>query len=309
MSPKGRLARSEVKAGHLLQQFDEWIGGRFSPRTIKTYSGHARHFATWLSRRGLRFADVHHDDIQQYQGHLFGVRKANGQPLATGTVAFRLEVVRCLFRFLLKHRSVLFDPCTLMELPRVPDTLPRVTMTTREAKRIIERQEVGSVERAILEVLYATGVRVSELVALRPEDIDVDDRVVRVIQGKGAKDRNVPLTKTAAEAVLSYMQTHRQVFSRSGGRLFLRGSGPLNTDQVRDLVKRCARKAGIKKKITPHVFRHTVATHLLRNGADIRHIQAFLGHASLTTTERYTRVEVSDLRRVVEKAHPRGGRR
>jgi len=297
-----------AKTEFILRQFDEWTSGRFSPRSIKTYSGHARHFSTWLSRRGLGFADVHHDDIQQYQGHLFGLRKANGQPLATGTVAFRLEVVRCLFRFLLKHRFVIFDPCTLMELPRVPDTLPRVTMTTAEAKRIIERQEVGSVERAILEVLYATGVRVSELVALRPEDIDVEDRVVRVIQGKGAKDRNVPLTKTAALAVLSYMQTHREAFSKSGGRLFLSERGPLDADRVRDLVKRCARLARITKHITPHVFRHTVATHLLRNGADIRHIQAFLGHASLSTTERYTRVEIQDLRRVVEKAHPRGGR-
>jgi len=311
VNPASALAASPVGAGKaesILRQFEEWISGRFSPRTIKTYSGHARHFSTWLTRRGLGFADVHHDDIQQYQGHLFGARKANGQPLATGTVANGLEVVRCLFRFLLKHRFVIFDPCTLMELPRVPQTLPRVTMTMAEAKRIIERQKIGSLERAVLEVLYATGVRVAELVALRPEDLDVDDRVVRVIQGKGAKDRNLPLTKTAAEALLSYMQSHREAFSKSGGQLFLSERGPLNADRARDLVKRCARAARIKKHITPHVFRHTVATHLLRNGADIRHIQAFLGHASLSTTERYTRVEIQDLRRVVEKSHPRGGR-
>lgn len=260
----------------------------------------------WMVRRGLGFADVHYADVQCYQGDLFAGKKLNGRPFASSTIAGKLEAVRCLFRFLLKHRYVIFDPCSSLEMPRVPRTLPRVTLTLSEAKRVIERQEFGSMERAILETLYAKGIRVSELIALRPEDVDVEQRVVRVIQGKGAKDRNVPLTRSAAETIVAYMQKHRQ--GGSAPQLFLGRKGKLTRSLMALMVRRCAKKARVKKTVTPHVFRHTVATHLLRNGADIRHIQVLLGHGSLQTTERYTRVEIQDLRKVVEKSHPRGGR-
>ncbi len=296
------------KSERILDEFSEWMESqRFSSRTSVSYVQGARHFAMWLAKAGLRFVDAHHDDVQRYQGHLFSVKKLNGQALAPGTIVFRLEIVRCLYRFLLKRRYVAFDPCTLMDLPRVPVTLPRVTMTMREAKRIIERQEPGSLERAILEVLYATGVRVSELVSLKPEDVDVEGGLVHVIKGKGAKDRNVPLTQAASEAVALYLQKRGKTAAHSA-RLFCDERGALKPRHVSRIVKRCAQAARIPKRITPHVFRHTVATHLLRNGADIRQIQVFLGHASIMSTERYTRVELSDLRRVVEKAHPRGAR-
>ncbi|MBX7184947.1 MAG: tyrosine-type recombinase/integrase [Vicinamibacteria bacterium] len=296
--------RTEV----ILRQFEEWLSQQFSERTREHYSADARGFAAWLTRAGFGFADARPEDIQRYQGELFARRKLNGEALSPSTIAVKLEAVRCLYRFLLKRGYVVCDPCSQMEMPRVPKTLPRVTMTPGETRRMIEKQEMGSMERAILETLYATGIRVSELCALRPEDVDVEERVVRVIQGKGSKDRNVPLTRAAAEAVAVYLQTRRQALSNLAPQLFLRRQGPLNRTLVAKLVKRCAIKARIKKAVTPHVFRHTVATHLLRNGADIRHIQVFLGHASLQTTERYTRVEIHDLRRVVEKAHPRGAR-
>lgn len=297
-----------AKTEPILQQFEEWASQQFSPRTCEHYSADARGFAMWMMRAGLGFGGAHHQDIQRYQGELFARRKLNGQALSPSTIAVKLEAVRCLYRFLLKRRYVLFDPCSSIEMPRVPKTLPRVTMTPGETKRIIERQEMGTMERAILETFYATGIRVSELIALRPEDVDIDERVVRVIQGKGAKDRNLPLTRAAAEAVAVYLQTRRKAFSSSSPQLFLRRQGALTRTLVAKMVKRCATKARIKKAVTPHVFRHTVATHLLRNGADIRHIQVFLGHASLQTTERYTHVEIHDLRKVVERAHPRGGR-
>lgn len=292
----------------LLQQFEEWASQQFSPRTCEHYSANARDFAMWMVRAGLGFADVHLEDIQRYQGALFARKKLDGRALSPATIAVKIEAVRCLYRFLLKRHHVLFDPCSSIDMPRVPKTLPRVTLTLGEAKRIIERQEVGSMERAILETLYATGIRVSELIALRPEDVDVEERVVRVIQGKGGKDRNLPLTRAAAEAVAVYLQTRRQSLSTVAPQLFVRKKGALTRSLVALMVRRCATRARVKKIVTPHVFRHTVATHLLRNGADIRHIQVFLGHASLQTTERYTRVEIHDLRKVVEKAHPRGGR-
>ncbi len=302
--PVGPEALANVN--RVLAPFDEWCAQQFSPRTCECYSAYARGFAMWMVRRGLGFADVHYADVQCYQGDLFAGKKLNGRPFASSTIAGKLEAVRCLFRFLLKHRYVIFDPCSSLEMPRVPRTLPRVTLTLSEAKRVIERQEFGSMERAILETLYATGIRVSELIALRPEDVDVEQRVVRVIQGKGAKDRNVPLTRSAAETIVAYMQKHRQ--GGSAPQLFLGRKGKLTRSLMALMVRRCAKKARVKKTVTPHVFRHTVATHLLRNGADIRHIQVLLGHGSLQTTERYTRVEIQDLRKVVEKSHPRGGR-
>jgi integrase/recombinase XerD len=296
-----------AKTEPILQQFEEWISQHFAVRTCDGYSSGARRFVTWMQQAGLGLQDVHHDDLQRYQGDLFARKQiVNGKPLSPSTISGRLEAVRCLYRFLLKHRYVIFDPCSQVEMPRVSRTLPRVTLTRGEAKRMIEKQAFGSMERAILETFYATGIRVSELIALRPEDIDVEERVVRVIQGKGSKDRNVPLTRPAAAAITAYMQKRRQ-----GGKdpqLFLGRKGKFTRSLMAILVRGCARKARVKKIVTPHVFRHTVATHLLRNGADIRHIQVLLGHASLQTTERYTRVEIHDLRRVVEKSHPRGGR-
>ena len=298
---------SMAKVQKVLALFDEWSAQHFAVRTVDGYSAGARRFATWMLQGGLGFADVHHDDIQRYQGDLFARKQIiTGKPLSPSTIAGRLEAVRCLYRFLLKHRYVIFDPCSSIEMPRVPRSLPRVILTRGEAKRIIERQTFGSMERAILETFYATGIRVSELIALRPEDVDTEERVVRVIQGKGSKDRNVPLTRSAAEAIVAYVQKRRQ--GGSGPQLFLGRKGKLTRSLMALMVRRCAKKARVKKIVTPHVFRHTVATHLLRNGADIRHIQVLLGHGSLQTTERYTRVEIHDLRKVVEKSHPRGGR-
>lgn len=186
-------------------------------------------------------------------------------------------------------------------------------LTTREAKRVIEapdtRTPEGLRDRAILETLYATGIRVSELGNLTPYDVDTEERVLKVVLGKGRKDRNVPLTRAAAEAIEAYLLKARPQLQgpRKVRFLFLQArGGKLDRATTARIVACRTSDAGVKKHVTPHTFRHTVATHLLKGRADIRHIQALLGHASLATTQRYTRVEVSDLRRVVERAHPRG---
>jgi integrase/recombinase XerD len=164
-------------------------------------------------------------------------------------------------------------------------------------------------DRAILETLYGTGVRVSELSKLGLYDVDTEERVVKVILGKGKKDRNVPLTRAGARAIEDYLVKGRPALVGKKRVPFLfvasRG-GYLHRALVGLIVQHWAKKAGIKKRVTCHTFRHTVATHLLKGGADIRQIQALLGHRSLSTTERYTRVELSDLKRVIRRAHPRG---
>jgi site-specific recombinase XerD len=161
----------------------------------------------------------------------------------------------------------------------------------------------------MLETLYATGIRVSELVSLGPDDVDTEERLLRVLLGKGNKGRNLPLTQAACEAIEACLIEGRPrlVSPRSGRELFLANrGGRLDPSTVNRILHERAKQARIKKHVTCHTFRHSVATHPLKGHADIRHIQALLGHASLATTERYTRVEISDLQRVIRRAHPRG---
>ena len=253
------------------------------------------------------------DDVRRYQGELYARRKLDGRPLSAATVALRLIAVKTLFAFLVRRGYALFDPSSSVELPRVEKRLPRVILTESEARRIVAGprgcRPLDLRDRAILETLYATGIRVTELIRLRPEDVDTEERVLRVVMGKGRKDRNVPLTRAAAEAIEAYLARGRGALlgARGESRLFLRErGGEMTRTSATETVSGWARRARVKKHVTCHTFRHSVATHLLRHRADIRHIQALLGHASLSTTERYTHVEIQDLKRVVERAHPRG---
>ena len=171
------------------------------------------------------------------------------------------------------------------------------------------RLPLGLRDRATLETFYATGIRVSELAKLTPYDVDTQERTLRVLLGKGRKDRHVPLTRAAAAAIESYLAKGRPAIRGSSKSPYLfvasRG-GYFHRALVSQLVRDYAKRAGIKKHVTCHTLRHSVATHLLKGGADIRHIQVLLGHRSLRSTERYTRVELSDLRDVIRRAHPRG---
>jgi integrase/recombinase XerD len=271
-----------------------------------------RVFLAWVEAAGLSLADVRAADVQRYQGELYASRKLNGRPYSPGTVALRLIAVKTFFRFLQRRGFRLFDPSSGLELPRLSKKLPRVILSETEARRIVTaprgRDPLTLRDRAILETLYGTGLRVGELVHLRPED--VEDRVLRVVRGKGSKSRYVPLTRTAARAIERYLEARPVLLSRhpaspwlfAGERRGLR----LHRAQVERIVRRWVQLAGVKKNASCHTFRHSIATHLLRAGADIRQIQALLGHSDLGTTERYTHVAITDLRRVVERTHPRG---
>jgi site-specific recombinase XerD len=211
--------------------------------------------------------------------------------------------VKTFFRFLAGRGLILTDE----------QRLPRGILSREEVRRLIEAPDTSSPlglrDRAILEVFYATGIRASELAELRLADIDTEERLLRVVLGKGKKDRNVPLTRAAAEAVEAYLlhgRPHLRGSARSGRLLLALRGGRMHDSTLNDVVQGWAKKAGLERHLTCHSLRHSVATHLLKGGADIRHIQALLGHASLGSTERYTHVEVSDLTRVMRRAHPRG---
>ncbi len=167
----------------------------------------------------------------------------------------------------------------------------------------------GLRDRAILETFYATGLRCTELANLTPYDIDTEERTLRVVLGKGKKDRVIPLTRAAAKAIGTYLTYGRPELLRRRRKvryLFIADKGGwMQRAVLNRIVKRYATKARVKTHATCHSFRHSAATHLLRGGADIRHIQVLLGHARLSTTERYTRVEITDLKKVIDRAHPR----
>jgi integrase/recombinase XerD len=325
MSPNPRTCdgnqQGSVSAasGRLLGQYEDALAARYSERTVEHYLADVRFLLAWLEERGVSLVDVRSADLEAYQAHLSALRRRDGRPYAVGSQQARLIAMKNFFRLLYRRGDLVHDPAAAVELGRAEDRLPRVVLTEEEARRVVsaprEKTPVVLRDRAILETLYATGLRVSELAGLTMYDADTEERLLRVVMGKGKKDRNVPLTRPAARAIEEYLGKGREALAAEGRPrrgedarlLFLaEKGGKLKRGVVGKIIARWAKKAGIRKHVTCHTFRHSVATQLLRGGADIRHIQALLGHASLKATERYTRVEIGDLKRVVERAHPRG---
>ena len=309
---QGSVSGLPGKTRELYRLFEDDLRTRFAEGTASAYLAHARELLVWLDMRGVGLADVRPSDLTAYQGQLLAVRKADGRPYSAGHHVNHLKAIKALFRFLYRRSYVLHDPASRLPYPRIEKRLPRTILTPEEARKLVEapdtRTLLGLRDRAILETLYGTGIRVGELSRLTPYDVDTEERVLRVVMGKGRKDRNVPLTRPAAAAIEAYAQVRPKLVGRRQARaLFLSGrGGVMNRWLLNCVVHRWVRKAGVKKPATCHTFRHSMATHLLRGRADIRHIQALLGHGSLATTELYTRVEVQDLREVLRRAHPRG---
>ncbi|MGH9461945.1 MAG: tyrosine-type recombinase/integrase [Vicinamibacteria bacterium] len=302
-----------AKTARLYRRYENSLHIRYGERTVPEYLSHARCFLSWLSDQGIELTEVRTEDLQTYQNQLLGRKKKDGRLYSLGFQLNRLTAIKSLFRFLYESGHTLHDPASSLEIQRKESRLPRAILTPKEVRRLIEsakeKTPTGLRDRAILETFYATGIRVSELSKLRPGDVDTEDKTVRIVLGKGRKDRNVPLTSAAAEAIERYLELGRPEIGRSNKSsvLFLADKGgKLHRAVLSRIVQHYAKKAGIKKTVTCHTFRHSVATHLLKGRADIRYIQKLLGHRSLETTQRYTRVEISDLRRVIARAHPRG---
>lgn len=318
MARPGHLDKEASKAvsqktARLLRLYEEQSLVRYAPRTAAGYLRQVVRLLDWLERRGCDLSQVRTDDLLAYQTSLYAQRKKDGRPFASGSHKNAVMAFKSFFHFLYRRGYLLSDPAAAVEYPRTERRLPRVILTRDEAKRILEsaseKTPTGLRDRAILETFYATGIRVSELGNLTPDDVDTEERILRVILGKGRKDRNVPLTRAAAQAIERYLLKARvKLAGRKNARfLFLANRGGwMDPSTLNKIVQTWAKKARVKKHVTCHTFRHSVATHLLRGRADIRHIQALLGHASLQTTERYTQVEISDLRDVIRRAHPRG---
>jgi len=303
-----------ARTKRLVRLYGDDLEARFAERTAREYMALVRSFLLWLDSRGIDLVAVRTDDLLAYQSGLYAARKKDGRPYAVSTQAQCLIVAKSLFRFLYRRNYVMQDPAAAIDLPRLEERLPRVILTKEEVLRLLGAASKATTpralrDRAVLETFYATGIRVSELAKLTPYDVDTEERTLRVLLGKGKKDRHVPLTRAAASAIEEYILKGRSAIvgsSRSPYLFVADRGGYFHRALVSLIVRRYAKKAGIRKHVTCHTLRHSVATHLLKGGADIRHIQVLLGHTSLRSTERYTRVELSDLKDVIRRAHPRG---
>ena len=285
--------------------------------TIRNATLYLGRFVAWLGERGVEDArEVTRPMLEAYQRQLYAYRKADGHPLAVLGQHVRLTTVQGFFRWLARERHLDANPAADLDLPRVGRRLPRAVLTAAEAETVLAlpdvREPMGLRDRAILETLYSTGIRRRELCALKLEDIDLERGTVFVREGKGRKDRLLPLGWRAAEWVRRYLERARgKLLAGPEDRAaFLgRDGGPITQGALGNLVHAYVKKSGIGKPGSCHLFRHAMATLMLEGGADIRHIQQMLGHARLTTTEIYTHVNIAHLLEVHRLTHPAEKRR
>jgi len=274
-----------------------------SANTVAAYRADLEAFGAWLAQRDLEPAACERADLRRYLSAL------RSRGLAARSSARALAALRGLYRYLLERGECAADPTVELEGPRLLRALPHF-LSADEVDALLAAPDTGTPrglrDRAMLETLYATGVRVSELVGLLVAQLRLDPGYLRVI-GKGSKERIVPLGSQARHWLALYLEQARPgLDSRRSDRLFLsvRGAG-MTRQAFWQLLKRYGRRAGVTSHLSPHVVRHSFATHLLEHGADLRAVQAMLGHASISTTEIYTHITRERLRQLYDRAHPR----
>lgn len=314
---------TDESLGRLLREHDTWLTVErgLAENTRKAYARDLRRYAEFLARQGVdRPGDVGEEQVEGFVDALKAERDDEGRPrFSAATIARTLVAVRSLHRFAVAEGWARADPAVDVGTPRVPEGVPKA-LTVAEVERLVEGVEPFDAptvrDRAILETLYGTGVRISELVGLDLDAVDLESGFMRVM-GKGSRERVVPIGGAAARAVSDYLEWGRPEltparFARRGDAdaVFLNARGGRLTRQgCWTIVRRHGRRAGLDDRLTPHVLRHSCATHMLDRGADLRIVQELLGHARISTTQVYTKVTTERLRSVYEAAHPRARRR
>lgn len=291
--------------------FFEWMTCmHFSPHTLRTKGNALDFFLRWCDERGLtRPAEINRAILERYRRHTYEYRQPNGKPLGLKTQIMRLIAIRTFFKWMARHHHILYNPASELEMPRGEKRLPTV-LTIENVETIINQTNVndslGLRDRAILETLYSTGIRRSELTGLKVYDLELDQGIVRINQGKGRKDRFVPIGDRAMAWIDKYLLDVRPklVQEPDDGTLFLTIDGTSLGVHVSDIARRYVRAANIGKQGSCHIFRHACATHMLERGADLRILQAILGHESIESTTIYTHVAIDQLKAVHTKTHP-----
>jgi len=307
--------------GYLIE-FLAWTAARqFSVYTVKARRIELGYFIDWCEQRSIQRPDeVTRAILERYRQHVFLYRrKTDAAPLSFTTQGKRLISVRAFFQWMARQHHLLYNPASELELPRQQQRLPRHILSVAEVEQVLnacdtsEPTGLGLRDRAMLEALYSTGMRRGELVNLRSDDVDLERGTVLIRQGKGNKDRVVPIGARACRWTEKYLYTVRPQYidGEDSGVLFLAKHGEaMQGKQLSVIVRKMIETAKLERfqdthpNAACHLLRHACATHMLENGADIRYIQALLGHADLSTTEVYTRVSIMQLKAVHDRTHP-----
>lgn len=282
-----------------------------SVATINAYTGHLKGFLA--ANDGADMKKVARSMIEAWITGLYDYRDKDNKPYSLATVSLKIRAIKRFFEYLERANIIFINPAEFIREPKKEKSLPRAVLTPEEAGRILDQPNLGTLkgirDRSILEVFYSSGIRLSELCHLTIYDADLQGGTLRINQGKGKKDRIVPLGRHAIRFLREYIAKVRPHFTRknrSNRNLFVDCYGKVISSQIVEItVRGYARSAGIKKQITPHIFRHSFATSLIKNGADVVAVQKMLGHAQLSTTQIYIRRLGLDLKAAHQKTHPR----
>lgn len=282
----------------------------WSAQTQETYLTGLQSLLGFLDSQGVvEIQRLSRELLESYRLHLFEKRH-RGRPLAVATQSVRLTAAKAFARYPAQENLVLLDVGASVDLPKVPRSLPRV-LSEDETLRLVEAPDLGQPagvrDRALLEILYASAARNSELGRLQLADIDWDQQGLWIRQGKGGKDRMVPMGEEALAWLEEYLASVRPLWVQKPQELhvFLTYRGrPMGRDNLASIVSRWARSVGLSD-VTPHTLRHSCATHMLRRGANLRHLQEMLGHDSPLTTSHYAQVDLKDLHKALRRYHPR----
>ncbi|HEX8419281.1 MAG TPA: site-specific tyrosine recombinase XerC [Sphingomonas sp.] len=312
LPPLPGLHDPDSLAAHMARFLSALAVRNYSPATIEDRRHGLATFILWCAERGIeRPYEVTKPILERYQRHLYYHRKSNGEPLTFRTQGQRMIPIRAWFKWLARENHILSNPASELELPRPERRLPALVLTADEADAVMAVPDTGAPlglrDRAMLELLYATAIRRGELIALTLFDVDYARATLIVRQGKGNKDRVVPLGERAKAWLSAYRDKVRPglVVGRDDGTLFLSRDGqPLSPKRLSEKVRGYIADAGVGKPGSCHLLRHSAATLMLEGGADIRFIQALLGHESLETTQIYTRVSIAKLAEIHAATHP-----
>ncbi len=317
VKPAGPKKRAVDPLAHLVltrymeAHFEALLVTGYSADTVRARRISIRRFIVWCEERGIaQPADVTRAVLERYQRHLFYYRKPNGAPLTLGSQHGALAPLKTWFKWLARENHILYNPASELDLPKLPKHLPRAILSVQEVEAILAEADpdtpYGLRDRAMLELLYSTGIRRMEVAGLALYDVDAMRRLVFVREGKGAKDRVVPIGERALAWLDRYLTEARpQLIVGQQQALFVTDYGEaVSPEFVASHVKRYMEFAGIQKPGATHLLRHAMATHMLEAGADVRVLQALLGHANLNTTEIYTHVSIEHLRAIHDATHP-----
>ncbi len=280
--------------------------------TIRNNKYGLREFCRFLAEEKIyHIENLTSEIMAEYQQELAFKLTQKGTPMTLRTQGNMLAIAKNFTLFLKEEDYLLRDPGAKIKLPKKPKRLPKVILSGPEIKQLMKGQDTqsnrGYRNRVVMEILYDTGIRRAEVANIKLHDLDLDSGYIHIRSGKGDKDRVVPLSSRVCNLVKSYIMVVRPTFLQGKDEGFLilnRWGNKMDANGIWAVVKRCAHLAGIKKNVSTHTFRHTCATHMLKHGAPVRHVQELLGHESLESTQIYTRVTINDLKAIHAKYHP-----